>query len=146
MSLWRSKPLRWTPLFGLPDLRKTSVFSALFFPSFLTLLFLSRGDAIAAIDGQEWTLFSTVWPANTNDYIWVDMLTVQTFDNLNISLGVCAGENITFIASYSSDNITWVPFWTQGLQNLSVATYTAPAKLQARYLLFKLTNGVTWCS
>jgi hypothetical protein len=74
------------------------------------------------------------------------MLTIQTFDNLNVSVMPCASENITFVASYSNDNLTWVPFWTQGLQNLSVATYTAPQKLQARYFLFKLITGVVWCS
>jgi hypothetical protein len=109
--------------------------------------FLSRGDAIAAIDGEEWTVCSTVWPANTNDYIWMDMLTVQTFDNLNMSVTAChSNENITFVASYSSDNVSWVPFWTQGLSNLSVVTYNASQKIQARYLLFKVTTGVTWCS
>ncbi len=75
------------------------------------------------------------------------MLTVQTFDNLNMSLNAChSNENITFLASYSSDNVTWVPFWAQGLSNLSVVTYNASQKLQARYLLFKVTTGVTWCS
>jgi hypothetical protein len=120
--------------------------SPLLFSSLTTLFSFSRGDAPAAIDGEEWTLCSTTWPANTNDYIWFDMLATQTFDNLNMSIMACSTENITFVASYSSDNVTWVPFWTQGLQNLSVATYTAPQKLQARYLLFKVISGVVWCS
>jgi hypothetical protein len=126
--------------------RQTFLPSLLFFLRLKQFSFASRGDAPAAIDGEEWTICNTVWPANTNDYIWFDMLTIQTFDNLNVSVMACSSENITFVASYSTDNFTWVPFWTQGLQNLSVAIYTAPEKLQARYLLFKVIRGVVWCS
>ena len=89
---------------------------------------------------------TTSWPARTTDYIWVDMLTAQTFDNLKMPVDLCQSENVTFVASHSSDNVTWVPFWTQGLQNISVATYTASQKLQARYLLFQVTRGVDWCA